>query len=367
MRGSEPIGSACESSAWVNESLRCLETDTPAILVSIAGVRGSGPREMGARMLVTEQDTVASIGGGTLEHMATRRARRVLREGRPAHALLTLALEPDLQQCCGGVVTLWLQRIGRSHQAWLRALLCDANRSGMRVLTELTDPDCEKWIYTRAGPVPEFIPQAVVHDMQEAVSGMTLLRSGKREFLIEHWVDQRFNIVLFGAGHVGQALVGALASLDCRVHWVDARSGQFPAKLPGNVELETSASSERVIDAAPPGSYFLVMTHSHSLDQDICKLALQRDDAAYVGLIGSLSKRRHFERVLTRAGLKKTQLERLTCPIGLPGISGKSPAVIAASVVAQLLMEIRHRDEPMAIIHGIDPVLADKSSVAGGW
>ncbi len=143
---------------------------------------------------------------------------------------------------------------------------------------------------------------------------------------------------LFGAGHVGRALVPALNPLGFAITWIDGRAGQFPEPpLPGVRQLSL-AMPELVVDEAPPDTIFLVMTHSHPLDEAVCEAVLRRGDFAYLGLIGSDTKRARFVKRLGEAGISAGALKRLTCPIGLPGITSKEPAAIAASVAADLLL-----------------------------
>src|SRR2546425_3249431 len=146
-----------------------------------------------------------------------------------------------------------------------------------------------------------------------------------------------FSIVLFGAGHVGRALVHVLAALPCRVTWVDSRDDQFPRDLPANVTVVCTDAPTAEVDAATAGSYFLVMTHSHALDQELAEAILARSDFAYFGLIGSVSKRRAFEKRMKNRGVPPARFGAMTCPIGVPGISGKEPAAIAIAVAAEVL------------------------------
>ncbi len=146
----------------------------------------------------------------------------------------------------------------------------------------------------------------------------------------------RLNIGLFGAGHVGKALVRVLADLPCRVTWVDPRPEALPANLPPNVVPVRIAQPAEAVGALPPGSFALVMTHDHQLDFEIVTEALRRPDLV-VGLIGSATKRARFVGRLVRAGIARDRIDGLICPIGLPGIEGKEPAVVAISVVAQIL------------------------------
>ena len=131
--------------------------------------------------------------------------------------------------------------------------------------------------------------------------------------------------------------VDVLSRLDCSIRWIDNRNSIFPGDLPGNVTAIEADEPAREVAAMPAGAFFLVMTHSHPLDQEICAQVLQRSDFAYCGLIGSHSKRRRFERQLQKLGLSESSLQRLTCPIGVPGIQGKQPVEIALAVAAQLL------------------------------
>ena len=154
-----------------------------------------------------------------------------------------------------------------------------------------------------------------------------------------------FNIVLFGAGHVGRALVNVLANIPCRVTWVDGRDDAFPPEVPANVEVVATDAPETEIASAPAGSYFLVMTHDHALDAQLSEQILRRGNCAYFGLIGSLSKRRQFERRLEARGVAVESIATMTCPIGNRGISGKEPGVIAIAIAAQLL---EHRDRALS-------------------
>jgi len=142
---------------------------------------------------------------------------------------------------------------------------------------------------------------------------------------------------LFGADHVGAAIVRALSDLPCRVTWIDEREEMFPDLQPANVTIEATDVPEALVTSAPPGSSFLVMTHNHALDQRLSELILQRNDVAWFGLIGSKTKRMQFEHRLHERGISAQRLAEMVCPIGIPGIVGKEPAVIAASVTAQLL------------------------------
>nr|WP_294529703.1 xanthine dehydrogenase accessory protein XdhC [uncultured Rhodopila sp.] len=147
----------------------------------------------------------------------------------------------------------------------------------------------------------------------------------------------RLHVALFGAGHVGKALVKLLADLPCRVTWIDARPEALPANLPPNVTPVRTAEPARAVEALPAACIVLVMTHDHQLDFDIVSAALRRPGFTAVGVIGSETKRARFSGRLIRAGIPRAAIERLICPIGVPGIEGKEPAVVAVSIAAQIL------------------------------
>ena len=148
-----------------------------------------------------------------------------------------------------------------------------------------------------------------------------------------------FHLVLFGAGHVGRAVVRILSELSCAITWVDSREEAFPNDLPFNVHRVCTDEPTCEVDAAGAGSYFLVMTHSHALDQVLGERILMRSDFAYFGLIGSVTKRRQFERRLLGRGVSHAQLASMHCPIGIAGIVGKEPAAIAIAVAAEVLQK----------------------------
>ena len=161
---------------------------------------------------------------------------------------------------------------------------------------------------------------------------------------LARWPDDPplFRLDLYGAGHVGRAIVRVLATLDCRVRWIDEREAEFP---PGpdapQIERICAEPVEAEVAAAPPDSCFLVLTHSHDLDLALAHAILKRGDFPWFGLIGSRTKRARFEHRLAERGIAPDRLARMVCPIGLPGIAGKQPEVIAVAVVAQLLQAVQ--------------------------
>jgi xanthine dehydrogenase accessory factor len=303
--------------------------DARAVLVTVARVEGSGPREAGARMLVTPQSAHDTIGGGHLELRAVGIARAMLQDGRQRH-LERFALGPGLGQCCGGVVHLAFELAEPAALAQLRA-----RRATDSWRMVALDGAADSALFDGAAQplwgaaTPMFSRTRGTHVMQE--------QDGRR-WLVDAVPAPRSHLLLFGAGHVGLAIVRALSPLPCQITWVDEREDMFPADLPSNVTVEATDMPEALVAAAPPGASYLVMTHSHALDQRLTEAIMARTEVGWFGLIGSLTKRRQFEHRLRQRGVDEPKINAMVCPIGLPGIADKAPAVIAASVAAQLLM-----------------------------
>jgi len=294
---------------------RAIRAGVPAVLVTIAQVKGSAPREPGVRMLVTADDLTGTIGGGHLEWRGMDIARAMLRDGETRRTD-RIPLGPALGQCCGGVVQLAFERLGEDDLGWLEAV--EAAFAAHRAL-QRTVPV--------SGPV-RAAPSVA------STAGVALHADGS-------WTDtlvpDAMHVVLFGAGHVGAALIRVLATLPCSVRWVDERDTLFPTDLPANVTAEATDTPEAEVDAAPPGSYFLVMTHSHALDQTLCEQIFRRTDFSYFGLIGSKTKRAKFEHRMAAHRIDPARFPEMICPMGVEGITDKAPAMIAVAIVAQLL------------------------------
>ena len=162
---------------------------------------------------------------------------------------------------------------------------------------------------------------------------------GSTHVLFESFPGSEINLMLFGAGHVGKALVSILAQLPCRVHWVDSRCEQFPAQLPANVERVLSEAPADEVASMPAKSYYLIMTHNHPLDFDITQAVIKRGDARYIGLIGSATKWRRFQMRFQHRGYAAAQYASVHCPVGLAQVPGKLPMEVATSIAAELISQ----------------------------
>ena len=250
----------------------------PAVLVTVAQAQGSVPREAGTWMAVFKDSELGTIGGGHLEFQATAQARLALQNPQPMPPNQAVALGPSLGQCCGGVVHLQFEHVSAADIPGLR----------QRLPVALTP------------------------------------------------------VALFGGGHVGTALVRVLGDLPFSLHWIDSRDEVFPTQLPAHVQCEHSDPVHAAVNDLAPGSRVLIMSFSHAEDLDVVAACLQRmrarQDLPFIGLIGSATKWATFRHRLQARGFHEAELALVTCPIGLPGIQGKSPAEIAVAVAAQLLL-----------------------------
>ncbi len=297
--------------------LESIEAEGAAALVSLVATEGSSPRGAGARMVVRPSGGFhGSIGGGELEWRALAEARAALRAGRGSALERVVALGPELGQCCGGRAEWRIETFdGRDREALAPFLAAECAGVFAVVARSGADGRVERSIEAEAGGAP--LPAGAWRETFGADASPLLL---------------------FGAGHVGRALVLALAPLPFAVRWIDSREGAFPERAPPNAALVHASEPQRELAGAPDGALVAVMTHSHALDLAIVAEALGQDRFAYVGLIGSATKRARFVSQMRAAGLDEDRIGSLVCPIGLAGIEGKEPAVIAASVAAQLLM-----------------------------
>ena len=260
----------------------------PAVMVHVESTQGSAPRDAGTWMAVFADALVGTVGGGHLEYVAIAQARAHLKTtdvtSIASSQPMRFALGPALGQCCGGVVHVRFEPVG------------------VRDVPALT---------TR---------------LQQA------------------WLQSLVPVALFGGGHVGHALVRLLVnlpSLPFALTWIDSRDGVFPSGLPSRVVCEYSEPVQAAVSTLAPQSRVLIMSFSHAEDLDVLAACLQRQrdhsDLPYIGLIGSQTKWATFRRRLEARGFTPQELAQVTSPIGVPGIAGKEPEVIAVAVAAQLL------------------------------
>jgi xanthine dehydrogenase accessory factor len=266
------------NSHWFDAVQQLSAVGQAYVLVTIVAVRGSAPRNSGAKMVVSHSATFDSIGGGHLEHQATKIALELLAKGQQIQRLENFPLGPKLGQCCGGITSL----------------------------------------------------------------------------LFECFECARANIMLFGAGHVGHAVALILATLPIKLNWVDQRQDLFNPRQENNISYIVSDSPSDEVATMPPQSYYLVLTHNHQLDYDICRAILKRQDFKYLGLIGSETKWKRFRQRFFHRGITQAQVERISCPIGLADVPGKLPMEVAVAIVGEIIGLYQSENSLVSNKQGVD-------------
>jgi len=244
-------------------ALAKLSTESQShVLMTVLDTRGSSPRDVGTKMVVSKDEIFDTIGGGALVHQSIEIARELLSRNLQVQLTETFNLGKDLKQCCGGVVSVFFEVFPASN----------------------------------------------------------------------------FVLNIFGAGHIGQALTKVLADIDCKVNLFDSRAEMLQQSYSKNIQTHHLTEPEIAIENCDVSSYFLVMTHDHALDQQLCEAILARGDFVYCGVIGSRTKSIKFRQRLLKKGFSQDEFAQLTCPMGLSDLKTKKPMEIAISVVAELLI-----------------------------
>lgn len=246
---------------WIDALSELKRSGQPGVLVTILGSAGSAPRKSGSKMLVTDEKSFDTVGGGHLEFLLIERARELIASDQQAPVMEHFPLGPRLGQCCGGSVSVML----------------------------------------------------------EPIAGCN------------------FHIALFGAGHIGKALIHVLSPLNCRITWIDNRAELFPRTLPENVTCILSEQPNEEVAALPENAFVLVVTHNHQLDYAIAEQTLKRSDIGWLGVIGSETKARRFRQRLEHKGFNPARIEHMRCPVGLNAVGGREPAEIAIAIAGEIL------------------------------
>lgn len=301
------------------EHLRRVTSAGPVIRVIVAEVHGSTPREAGAEMLVGATFCHGTIGGGALEHLAIT-AARAGREG-----IERVALGPQRGQCCGGAVTLVYERF---------------DRAAVAAITGHVHARPVPLAGTPAIPAPAATPAAMPLAVQRALarhrngtSSLPLMVAG---WLLEEVAPQRLPVWIWGAGHVGRALVSVLSPLpDVALSWTDTGTDRFPEDIPRNTRQLIAENPADLVSLAPADAHHYILTYSHALDLELCHRLLHHGFGA-VGLIGSATKWARFRKRLGDLGHTSAAISQISCPIGDPAL-GKHPQAIAVGVACTLL------------------------------
>jgi len=246
---------------WLQAASELEESAETYVVVTLLNTAGSTPRSSGTKMVVSETDIYATIGGGHLEYKAIKHARQLIQDGQSCQQVENFQLGASLGQCCGGQVLV----------------------------------------------------------------------------LFETFANEKLHLDVYGAGHVGQALIPILSQLPIQIRWIDSRSELFPDHIPSNVKKVVDEDPVQQVKTAAKQTATLILTHNHQLDFDLCQAVLKRDDATWLGVIGSDTKAKKFQYRLQQRGFSKQQIESMTCPVGLPEVTGKLPMEVAISIAGELI------------------------------
>ena len=297
---------------WLDH-LRMIPQRQPSAMISVLATEGSAPRGAGTRMVVTAQGEHGTIGGGALEFRAVEQARAILDLPPGTWRVQDYPLGPLLGQCCGGRVRVLVEHLDPAALGWI-----DNAGEGRVLISQLKAGRIER--HVGDGPATQVSARG------------DRPREGTR--LAELIGVQRRPLYLFGAGHVGQAIARHLCGLPLRLAWFDTRP-VFDT-VEGVVVMPESDIGQCIVQA-PDDAAIVILTHDHALDYRLTLAALSRQPVAFTGLIGSQTKRARFLSRLERDGVSAEARGRLSCPIGLAGVTGKEPDVIAVALLAQLL------------------------------
>ena len=303
------------------QDMLAVAANGPVARVVVADTRGSVPREKGAAMIVSSDAVIGTIGGGALEYEAIATARQALAERRDR--LDRRPLGPQLGQCCGGSVTLLTE-------VW------DIAR-----LTPLQGEVVARPTPGTVGAMPLAVRRRLSVTRSQGIPPEPGLVGG---WMIEPVSRPARSVWIWGAGHVGRALVAVLSPLpDFALTWIDTSRDRFPANIAAGVSALLDPAPARLASLAPDAAEHLVLTYSHALDLEICHNVLSRE-FRFLGLIGSATKRARFRSRLAALGHGPALIDRMTCPIGDRSL-GKHPQAIALGVATGLLrMQIRGTD-----------------------
>jgi xanthine dehydrogenase accessory factor len=282
------------------------------IRVLIVEGKGSLPRPAGVSMLVFADRIEGTVGGGAMEWEAMREARAMIASGAHFGRVMRLSLGPQLGQCCGGQVTMLLEPWGTDAPV-LRPVLAQADATAPTTLIRLAS---------------KYRTGKLLHPAPKLEGG----------WLFEPPQTQRAPVWIWGAGHIGRAVINVLAPLpDLELTWVDFAQDRFPPDIDPRVNPVIAADPANLIPRAPKDAHHLIVTHSHALDLDLCHGLLNHGFAS-VGMIGAVSKARRFASRLRELGHKDAQISRIACPVGDLTL-GKHPQAIAIGIAAGLLKE----------------------------
>ena len=297
-----------------------LSTGSPCALISVIETKGSTPREVGACIVVNQKgEFFGTIGGGNMENTSLLDAQKLLQRPQDTVVIKKYLLGPELGQCCGGAVKIMSEVFLPERLEEIKAL-AQAEAEGPSISTAIIGEN------------------HVARSIKDGTAQSVGMESDGK--LIENFGTKNHSIYVFGAGHVGRALMLTLAPLPFDVTWIDSREGEFPKVMPSNFKAINHSEPHTLLTSVPDEAVILILTHDHAMDFDIVFAALKMARFAYIGVIGSKTKKARFISRLKKAGLSQDLIDPMACPIGITGIKSKKPAAIAVAITAEILCNI---------------------------
>jgi xanthine dehydrogenase accessory factor len=322
-----------------NDIMEMVTLHGTVVRITIIKAEGSTPRGVGTTMTVTGDSFSGTIGGGTLEFEALIAARELLsgKNTEPwARDVRDYPLGPSLGQCCGGYIRLMFETISEYEAPTLTNA-----RDSMLAVRAIQAGQATRFIQHRTDDSDHW-PLPVRRAVREMQSGIQIRQATLiNDWFIEPLGTERTALFLYGAGHVGRAVVKALADLPFEIFWVDTATARYPEDVSKAIHKLVAVDPAEVANHAPQDAFHVVMSYSHAIDFDVCRAVLARNNFAYLGVIASKTKRVRFVKRLLQEGIPQSTVSRLNAPIGLTGITGKEPAIIALSLAADLVLRLQ--------------------------
>jgi len=338
------------SAYFIDHILDGIKSWGSVVRVVVTRTHGSTPRDAGAFMIVGKNDFSGTIGGGKLEYLALEQARQMLEASSSSAMRKTqnFVLGTDLRQCCGGVAWVLLERYGPDQVLSLEQQR--ANLTPDSLIMRSTAPDGQ--LYNSADHMAEVAKWPVIANtlreiMTEGDIKTPLLLNDEEsasQWFVEPAARKTVPLYIYGAGHVGRALVRVLEDTPFDITWVETDESRFPVEIRSGVSSVVSTQqadyAARVLE---PNAFHVVITYSHEADLNICRAILKNAKGQYLGLIASDSKKAKFINRLKKDGVCEKAFEIFRCPIGLMSFSHKDPSIVAISIAAQLIAEYEQR------------------------
>ena len=348
---------------WLNDANKILKQKLDFVIISIITTKGSTPCCAGDKMLLTKNQTFGSIGGGNLEYKTLQHARQLLNKKNKCQ-IQNYSLGASLGQCCGGFIKILFQcfvNLNKQTSKWLTILTkAYSLQIDIMLMSYFANGRFYQAFYTKK--YQDFNNYQVALPISlTKISTKMLTSKNTSDILYEknenydkiHYCESFLfsklqTVVIFGAGHIARALIPIISNLPVRLYWVDAREFEFSLYKHDTSNINIICDEAvYTIDKLAENAYYVVVTHSHQLDFEICEKILKSTNFNYLGLIGSQTKAKLFKKRLLAKGVAPSLIKRLICPIGKQNFFSKSATVTAVAIATSLIdfLEKTHKQK----------------------